>query len=548
MKKKIFLMLSMAILLVCVFAISASAVEKDGIYYTLNGTGENAYAIVSTENRSSCTLETVVIPATIEVDGVTYKVTEIANNAFGQVNGEVNGKIKHLVIGANVSVVGEHAFRNITTLETVKIQNTDAASPISFYNAQFYNCTSLVSVEAKNAKIQEYGDHCFWLCKNLVTVEYPTTLKRIGENCFRQCEKLTTADLSNTEITEVGPWGFGVCYALTSIKFPSTLTSIGNNVFLYCPVETYVFPHNVNSVGQDTLAHQSKIKVLIMPAIDETHKINANFLYSTRPNVIIYSGDNVDFFKGQFGSLSAYDAQPFENYVPGTTYKTNTIFYGADNTCSICNGLLADTDNPCVTDCTYCGAVNIPKANPTHNIATTITYASYDVTGIKTVGCTNEGCTHKTTEEIPPLFTCLGYSASKTGVDGIAVGFTVNNKAIAEYEKATGKAIKYGVFVVSQDKLGNNDVFSEDGTTAEGVINAEIKNHEFTAFELKIVGFTGTQKDVKLAMGAYAATTDSDKVEYSYLQFGTPDENEQYYFVSYNDIVGAPSIDEGVVQ
>ena len=178
-------MLSMAILLVCVFAISASAVEKDGIYYTLNGTGENAYAIVSTENRSSCTLETVVIPATIEVDGVTYKVTEIANNAFGQVNGEVNGKIKHLVIGANVSVVGEHAFRNITTLETVKIQNTDAASPISFYNAQFYNCTSLVSVEAKNAKIQEYGDHCFWLCKNLVTVEYPTTLKRIGENCFR---------------------------------------------------------------------------------------------------------------------------------------------------------------------------------------------------------------------------------------------------------------------------------------------------------------------------------------------------------------------------
>ena len=527
----------MAILLVCVFAISVSAVEKDGIYYTLNGTGENAYAVVSTENRSSCTLETVVIPATIEVDGVTYKVTQIANNAFGQVNGAVNGNIKHLVIGANVSVVGEHAFRNITTLQTVKIQNTDAASPISFYNAQFYNCTGLVSVEAKNAKIQEYGDNCFWLCKNLVTVEYPTTLKRLGANCFRQCEKLTTADLSNTGITEVSAWVFGSCNSLTSIKFPSTLTSIGNNVFLYCPVEIYVFPHNVNSVGADTLAHQSKIKVLIMPEIDETHKINTGFLYTTRPNVIIYSGDNVEFFKGQFSSLSGYDVQPFENYVYGTTYQTNTIFYGAGKTCSICNGLLAKTDNPCVTDCTYCGAENLPKANPVHNLATTITYASYELAGTKTTKCLNEGCAHSVVENVPALFTCLGYSAPMSGDAGIAIGFTINNEAIAEYEEITGKSITFGVYAVAQQRLGENDIFDENGNATAGVINADLTSYSVDAFEIKIVGFADTQKDIKLSLGAYVT---EDGKTYSYMQSDKAGELVgSYYAVTYNSVIAS---------
>ena len=532
-------MLSMAIFLVCVFAISVSAAEKDGIYYTLYGTGENAYAVVSTENRSSCTLETVEIPATIEVGGVTYKVTEIANNAFGQVNGAVNGSIKHLVIGANVSVVGEHAFRHVTTLETVKIENTNAASPISFYNAQFYGCTGLVSVEAKDAKIQEYGDNCFWLCENLETVEYPTTLKRIGANCFRQCYKLTTADLTNTGITVVGAWAFGSCNALTSIKFPSTLTSIGNNVFLYCPVETYVFPHNVNSVGKDTLAYQSKIKVLIMPAIDATHKINTGFLYSTRPNVIIYSGDNVDFFKGQFSSLSTYDVQPFDNYVPGTTYKTNTIFYGAGKTCSICNGLLAGIDNPCVDNCTYCGAVNVPKANPVHNIETTITYGSYALMGTKTVGCTNAGCAYKTTEELSPLFTCLGYSAS-TGTlgGGIALGFKVNSEAITAYTEATGKTVAYGVFAVSQSKLGTNNIFGENGEMTEGVLGSEIKTSH-TVFEIKITGIPEDKTDAKLALGAYVAVTDGEATEYSYMQDTTKGEKVgNYWFVSYTDVAG----------
>ncbi len=62
---------------------------------------------------------TVSIPATIKVDGVTYKVTSIAKNAFKN-----NKKIKRLTIGKNVSKIGSKAFYGCKKLKTITIQTT----------------------------------------------------------------------------------------------------------------------------------------------------------------------------------------------------------------------------------------------------------------------------------------------------------------------------------------------------------------------------------------------------------------------------------------
>ena len=182
-----------------------------------------------------------------------------------------------------------------------------------------------------------------------------------------------------------------------------------------------------------------------------------------------------------------------------------------------------------------------------HSIFLDLVYENYSADGYYSYQC--ERCEDvNSTEKAPALFTCLGYSTPEDGRGGIAIGYTVNNVAIAEYEEATGKTLKYGVFAVMKDKLGTNDVFAEDGKVANGVINAEISNHGFVAFELKIIGFTDEYKDLKLAMGAYVAVTDGETTEYSYMQSGEPNENEKYCFVSYNDIVGKSSTDEEVTQ
>ena len=156
-----------------------------------------------------------------------------------------------------------------------------------------------------------------------------------------------------------------------------------------------------------------------------------------------------------------------------------------------------------------------------------------------TDSCTREGCGKKVIiETIAPLFNCLGYSASKTGVGGIAVGFTVNNETVKKYEDITGKKLSYGIFAVAQSKLGDSSIFDGNGNAIDGAITANLTSYAFATFEVKVTGFTDAQKSMALAMGAYVKVTDGEAIEYSYLQSETPNANEKYCFVSYNDIVG----------
>ena len=61
----------------------------------------------------------VKIPATVKIDGVTFKVTSIEKNAFKN-----NKKVKTVTIGKNVSKIGAKAFYGCSKLKTLKIKTT----------------------------------------------------------------------------------------------------------------------------------------------------------------------------------------------------------------------------------------------------------------------------------------------------------------------------------------------------------------------------------------------------------------------------------------
>ena len=298
---------------------------------------------------------------------------------------------------------------------------------------------------------------------------------------------------------------------------------------------------------------------------------NSIYLASGSPTEIIFcGGDSVEISytircnhtdKGwyRFHTTSeVYDMSTHE--AEGVHYNDRVYQQGncgydetTTNTCVICKlqsvvvGEKATGDHTYVDDfncetalaCEVC--LKTLKEALAHDIKTTILYEKgYTAEGLKTVACQNEGCSHSATEDVSALFVCLGYSTPEDDRTGLTIGFTVNNEALNEYKATTDKTFNYGVFAILKDRLGDNDVFAQDGTAIEGSINADITSYEFVAFELKIVGFTEeAQKDIKLAMGAYVAETDGETTKYSYLQAGTPAENEKYCFVSYNDIATA---------
>ena len=167
----------------------------------------------------------------------------------------------------------------------------------------------------------------------------------------------------------------------------------------------------------------------------------------------------------------------------------------------------------------------------------TISYESFVENGTLTSYCTR--CNKAETVSTDPLFTCLGYSAAENGDGGIAVGYTVNKTAINTYEDFANVILNFGVFAISQEKLGTGDVFDENGSLAANAISFDVTSYEYSAFVLKIVGFTDAQKEVKLAMGAYVAVNDGEKTTYSYMQDDKKGEKiGDYYFASYNDVLG----------
>ena len=139
-------------------------------------------------------------------------------------------------------------------------------------------------------------------------------------------------------------------------------------------------------------------------------------------------------------------------------------------------------------------------------------------------------------EEIDAMFVFLGYSIQENGYGRIAIGYTVNSGVIEKYRSTTGLNLSYGLFAVSKNVLGENDIFGENGAI-QGAFCTDISNYNLMILELKLAGFnTEEQKNIKLSMGAYVKI---EGKEYSCLQGGIALNGEKYYFVSYNDILSA---------
>ena len=493
MGKKILLTIAIIVVLTCLFAIGVSAENIGGIEYTLNSA--NKTATFAASNRTDCTLTRVIIPETVVgADGETYTVTAIADRSIGhQDQGKGNSYIEYLYIPKTVTSIGAQLARNCDNLKEVKID----ASVTKLNAGDFWSCKALEILDLSGMKNLTTLDQITSATPNLKTVKLPSTLTTIGGKAFQSCG------------------------SLTSIVLPSGLTTIGSNTFQSTKIQTLVLPATLTSVGGAAFHSMSTVQTLVFANTSfDGWSTNVTF-NGVNPTTIFFAGKDPSTLTNHYTQWASYKTMSYADYLADPSAVTsNTIVYGTEN-CA-------------------CGYIRT-------NESPTLQFTSFteQMTIAKTCAHCNSADVVKT---IQPIFTCLGYSAPENGKGGIAIGYTVNNEAITEYEEVTGKTLKYGVFAVLKDRLGNNDVFSEDGTAAEGVIDVEITNYEFAAFVLKIVGFTDERKDTKLAMGAYVAVTDGETTEYSYMQGGEPNENEKYSFVSYNDIVGNPSSDEETAQ
>lgn len=157
-----------------------------------------------TYTKTGNTTSQVVVPQTVTINGMKYKVTEIAAGAFSG-----NTTITKVILPDSVTKINSKAFYNCKKLKTITLSS--------------------------RSNLTEIGESAFQNCASLTEVDIPAKVIKIAKNAFKGCSKLKKVSISSkSKLKEIGSSAFYNCKALTKITIPKKVTTIGSKAFYNC--------------------------------------------------------------------------------------------------------------------------------------------------------------------------------------------------------------------------------------------------------------------------------------------------------------------------
>ena len=267
--KKIYILFILALLPLTASAFSGTDVV-DGIWYVIVTKGRAAE--VTCPNGAKYSGD-IVIPSTIEYDGVVCNVTTIRKEAFTE-----SKNLNSVVIGDRITSIPEGAFDGCSSLKSVTIPQSvttiedyafsgcssltdivipDAVTKISY--RAFYGCSSLVSVKVPDG-VTSISAHAFYGCSNLSSISLPSDLTYIGVNAFHGCSSLLSVVIPSG-VTEIVRYTFQGCSGLQSVTIPNSVTTIGEEAFSGCiSLTSLVMGGGITSFEKNAFLNCKKVK------------------------------------------------------------------------------------------------------------------------------------------------------------------------------------------------------------------------------------------------------------------------------------------------
>ena len=196
-------------------------------------------------------------------------------------------------IPKNVTSIGEKAFYNCATIDSITIPNL-----ISIGADAFAGCSAVKSITLTAPSIEEFcqgqgnkllcdqglycdrniqinglnvkdiiipnsvltiGDYTFYRCASLNSITIGNGVNDIGFIAFYGCSLLKSLTLGNN-VTTIGESAFGDCSSLPSIILPQSVTTIGRSAFSGCSSLTSItIPTNVTSIDASAFSRCSSL-------------------------------------------------------------------------------------------------------------------------------------------------------------------------------------------------------------------------------------------------------------------------------------------------
>lgn len=188
---------------------SSSSASSDFRYFVLN---DKEVEIIGIKNASY----DLVIPETVVLDGKTYTVTSIGEDAFDS-SEEIVSKVKSIVLPNTLKNIEGWAFSYFESLESISIP----ASVTSIGDAVWSYCNKLtnIDVDANNPNFTSENGVLYnkektelFFCPNGIKGEFeiPSSVTKIRNNAFDGCKNLTSITIPSS-VTSIGSSAFGSC-------------------------------------------------------------------------------------------------------------------------------------------------------------------------------------------------------------------------------------------------------------------------------------------------------------------------------------------------
>ena len=203
------------------FAADTLSFTIDGIQYTIDENDSTAVSVTGTTGYGDKNnKKDLVLPETVEYNGVTYTVTSIGKGAFARKNG-----LNSIVIPNTVVLIAEGAFASNWGLASIEIP----ASVVEIGTRAFEWAGNIAEVKfAANSQLKILGTSAFSHAKGLKSIELPEGLTTIKNCAFADCNVLESVTIP-ASVTTIMEHMFdnpsnptGGCPMLKTVKYAGT--------------------------------------------------------------------------------------------------------------------------------------------------------------------------------------------------------------------------------------------------------------------------------------------------------------------------------------
>lgn len=180
-------------------------------------------------------------------------------------------------------------------------ENADGGITIKRYRGE--DKTVVVPKEIDGKPVTELS-MAFSLNQNIISVDLPDSIIKIGGGAFMSCSSLKSVVLPKN-LTEIANGAFEGCSSLSEIEFPTSLTRIGTRAFADCTaLKNITLPANT-SCGAEAFCN-SGLEVLQLE--DGIEYIAASAFAGTKIKEIVLPSSIKIIHMGAFGNCSALES------------------------------------------------------------------------------------------------------------------------------------------------------------------------------------------------------------------------------------------------